>query len=194
MRKFPLAKIVGVAALPAAVIVSGLLVFGGSTAAFSGTTSNEGNTWSAGSIQLTNNQASALFTASNIAPGYSETHCITINSTSTIPTNLKMYAANVTGTGTTDTLDANLNVTVTPGVGGTDSDCTGFTASGPAAFSGDLKSFGATSKDYSTGVGSVALPASASAQYQITVGLPSSAPNSLQGTTAGASFVWEAQN
>ena len=203
VRKVLKPKVIAAVVVPsAAFLISGALVFGGSTAAFSGTTSNAGNSWSAGTVALTDNHASALFSANGITPGYSETHCVTVTSTATVPTVLKMYTSAVTSTGTPTTLAANLNVQVQEGSGGTNTDgqtggCTGFVpAAGQAStpdFSGTLAAFAGASS-YASGVGSFNLPAAGSRQYQITVSLPSGVSNALQGTTAGATFQWEAQS
>jgi len=186
-------KAIGVLAIPAAVVVSGLLVWNGSTAAFSGTTTNDGNQWTAGTISLKNDRATALFASTGITPGYSETHCITVTSTANVPTTLKMYTANVTGTGSPTTLSQNLNIQVNKGSGSTDANCTGFTpAAGAADYTGTLDAFAATN-NYANGVGAIPLPAGGAQQYKITVSLPSGAPNTLQGSTAAAKFIWEAQ-
>lgn len=193
LKKFGFAKLAGFAAIPAAVLISGAMVVGGSSAAFSGTTTNDGNTWKSGTVSLQNDRATALFSSAGITPGFTESHCITVNSTSDVDTTLKMYTANVTSTGTPSTLGQNLDVQVVKGTGSTDANCTGFTAAAVPDFSGKLAAFGTSSTDYSSGVGAQKVAAKSSVQYKVTVSLPSTAPNSLQGTTAGASFVWEAQ-
>lgn len=203
LKTVSLFKILGASSIPVAIVVSGLMVWNGSTAAFNGVTSNGPESWTAGSVSLTNNHAAALFSAANITPGYTETHCITVNSTATVPTQLKMYTAAVTSSGPVSAplLSSYLNVQVMEGSGGTNSDgtpggCTGFV---PAAgqtttptFNGNLATF-ANSNSFANGVGNFALPAGGSRQYQITVTLPSNTPNTLQSTLAGATFVWEAQ-
>jgi hypothetical protein len=193
LKALSAAKVIGALSIPAAVVVSGMLVMGGSSAAFSGETSNEGNSWTAGTVALENDRGTAMFAANGISPNYTETHCITVSSTSTIPTTLKMYTADVTSTGVPTTLAENLDVQVTRGAGSTDADCTGFAPAGAADFNGKLAAFGTANSDFSNGVGSHTLAAGGSSQYKITVSLPEGAPNTLQGTTAGASFVWEAQ-
>lgn len=205
LKNISIFKILGVLAVPVSVVISGLFVWAGSTAAFSGSTTNENNSWTAGTVALTNNHGKALFAAANIIPGYTETHCITVTSTASVPTTLKMYTTAVTSAGTpagTPSLASSLNVEVLEGSNGTNSDgqgggCAGFVpATGQSAsptFSGTLAAF-ANSSSYVEGVGNYNLPAGGSRQYQITVSLPRTSPNSLQGATAGATFVWEAQS
>lgn len=199
IKEISIYKALGLLTVPAAILLTGALVTSAS-ASFSGITNNGPQSWSAGTVALTNNHAAALFSTANITPGYTETHCITVSSTATVPTQLKMYTSAVTSTGT-PTLSSNLTVQVMEGSGGTNTDgvaggCAGFVpASGQSTtpdFSGTLAAF-ANNSSFATGVGNFALPAGGSRQYQVTVSLPSSAPNSLQGTSAGATFVWEAQ-
>jgi hypothetical protein len=182
----------GALSLPIAVVISGLLVWGASTAAFSGTTTNDGSTWTAGSISLKNDRATALFNSTKITPGFTETHCITISSTSDVPSTLKMYTSDVSSTGVPVTLAEHLLVQVTEGSGAADASCTGFFAAGPSSFDGTLSAFSAVN-NYANGVGAYQIAPGATNQYKVTVSLPDGAPNSLQSTTATAKFVWEAQ-
>ena len=67
------------AAILALVLVS-VLTVRASSAAFSDTTDNSGNTWAAGPVVLTDDDggATALYTASNMKPGDGSTECITV--------------------------------------------------------------------------------------------------------------------
>lgn len=193
-------KVAAVLSFPVALLLGGVMVLQGSTAAFSGVTSNGPESWDAGTVALSNNHASALFSSANITPGYSETHCITISSTANVPSTLKMYTSAVSSTGT-PTLSSFLNVEVQEGSGGTNTDgqsggCAGFVpdsgqTSNPT-FQGSLASM-ANKDSFANAVGNHSLAAAGSHQYKVTVTLPTSAPNSLQGTTAGATFIWETQ-
>lgn len=185
-------KIIGALSIPVAIVISGFLVWGASTAAFSGTTTNDGSTWTAGSISLKNDRATALFNSMKITPGFTETHCITISSTSDVSSTLKMYTADVSSTGVPVTLAEHLVVQVTEGSSAADSSCNGFIPAGQASFDGTLSAF-STVNNYANGVGAYKLAAGATNQYKVTVSLPDGAPNSLQGSTAAAKFVWEAQ-
>lgn len=202
LKEISIYKALGLLTVPAAIVLTGALVTGAS-ASFSGVTNNGPQQWSAGTVALTNNHAAALFSTTNITPGYTETHCITVTSTATVPTQLKMYTSAVSSTGPVGAplLSSHLTVQVMEGSGGTNTDgptggCTGFVpAAGQSTaptFNGTLATF-ATNSSYANGVGNFVLPAGGSRQYQITVALPNSTPNTLQGTTAGATFIWEAQ-
>ena len=93
--------------------------------AFSGTTANPGNSATAGTVALTDNDAgSASFTLSDVAPGDTDTSCIQVTYTGSLPALVRLYGT-TTGTG----LDPYLTLEVTRGTGaGTFDDCTGCVA------------------------------------------------------------------
>ena len=65
-----------------AVLASGGLVWQSSYSAFSATTSNPTNNWSAGTVALSDDDSNtAMFTASNLKPGATGTKCIAVTST-----------------------------------------------------------------------------------------------------------------
>lgn len=189
-------KNLGIALTPMALIATGGFVLNQSSAAFSAQTFSEDDTWVAGSVMLTNDHAAALFTPKGIAPGYTESHCITVNSGSDIPTNLRMYSKNVTP----GPLSANITLKIEEGAGGVNIDgvsgkagsCSNFVTTS-AVFDGTIESFG-TKTDFASGVGASVIAPNASKQYRITASLPLTAPNTLQGTKTGLSFAWEAQS
>ena len=80
------------AAAPAAgLLAAGLLVWQGSYSAFSATTQNNADVWTAGTMTLTNNGGGAAYAATttatfnevNLKPGSSATKCITVKSVGT---------------------------------------------------------------------------------------------------------------
>lgn len=192
VRKIASTTVLKAAVLPAAVILTGIGALGLSSAAFSANTSNA-STWSSGTVALTNDHASALFTASGLNPGNTLSKCITVNSTSTSDTDFKMYGSDQSAT--TD-LPTALNVTIEQGSGAAQNQggaCTGFS---PAAtiFTGTLAGFTAHT-DFASGIATQGtLPAGGSAQFRITVTLPSNTPNSAQNKTAASTFIWESQS
>ena len=183
-------------AIPAALVASGVVVSTASYAAFSSTTVNPTNNWTAGSVALSDDDNNtALFTASNLKPGSTGANCITVTSTGSLPSAVKLYGTNVT---TTKDLAANVNLTVEQGTGGGFGSCSGFTpaATGSSLYSGTVAGFGAASTNYATGVGTWAPTGTASETrvYRVTYTVSSTAPNTVQGGTAALGFTWEAQN
>lgn len=184
---------------PLAVLVAAGAVMGAS-ANLSAQTSNDGNSWStpaALALSMNNDKVAALFGAENIAPGYSESHCITVTNTSPVSTTIKTYGANFDPT----LLGNTMTVGIVEGSGGTDNagsgsgdHCTDFVPSGaPAVYNGSMSGF-AASTDYTTGFGSKVLAPNESVQYKITAGLPGATdPATVEEMNAALSFVWEIQ-
>lgn len=184
-------KVLGTAALATAFLASGALVMSGSTAAFSGTTDNK-SSWDAGVVNLTNNHASALFTGSDIVPGYAENHCMSVKSEASGTTSLKMYAD--TTADLASVLDSKLIVTIAEGNSGVNTDgvaggCTGFIPTSEK-FTGTLAEFKAHNT-FSTGLNESVIEAGTSKQYKISVALPQTVGNEVQGAESSVTFAWE---
>lgn len=183
-------------AIPAALVASGVVVSTASYAAFSSTTVNPTNNWTAGSVALSDDDNNtALFTANNLKPGSTGANCIAVTSTGSLPSAVKLYGTNVS---TTKDLAANVNLTIEQGTGGGFGSCSGFTpaATGGSLYSGTVAGFGAASTNYATGVGTWAPTGTASETrvYRVSYTVSSTAPNTVQGGTAALGFTWEAQN
>ncbi len=184
------------AALIGALLISGLLVLQSSRAAFTDSTSNTGNSLTAGTVTLVDDDAVAvMFNVSNMQPGDSSVNCIVVTYQGTIadPLAVRLYSG-----GYTDSSDlANwLNVTIEEGTGGSFGSCGAFSSVNTIETGGDLIAFDATHTNYANGAG-VWDPSSTpeSTTYRITLALDAAAPNSEQGASITAlSFVWEVQS
>jgi hypothetical protein len=189
------AKIAAWAALPAALLLSGAVVAGGSYSAFSATTANPTSNWTTGTVVLSDDDAgSALFTATNLKPGSTGSNCITVTSTGSLASAVKLYATAAAG----GTLGSQITLTVEQGTSSsatTFGSCANFTSTS-TLYSGSLTSFGSTYTSYSNSVGSWTPTGSGSENrvYKFTYSLPSNLANSYQNTTASLGFTWEAQN
>ena len=194
-------RVAGLATVPVALLGAGALVLQGSNAAYSGTTSNPSNSWATGSVTLTDDDGgtspstgTAMFTATGLVPGSTGSKCIQVTSNSTVPTTLKLYGTAVTAT---NNLDASLKLKIEQGTGATFASCSGFTpaATNPTVLDGTLAAFKATATDFGSGLGPVVLAAGTGVtrSYRFTYTVDPSAPNSTQGSSAAATFVWEAQ-
>jgi hypothetical protein len=190
------AKLAAWIAIPAALIASGVVVSTASYSAFSATTVNPTNNWTAGTVALTDDDANtAMFSATGLKPGSTGSNCITVTSTGSLASAVKLYG---TAAATTNAFSSYINVTVNQGTGGGFGSCSGFTAlsTGGTLYSGTLANFGSTYTNYSNGLGTWAPTGSASESrvYQITYTVSSTAPNSAQAGTAALGLTWEAQN
>ncbi|MDI3213858.1 TasA family protein [Arthrobacter sp. AL12] len=192
------AKWVKWSVVPAALLVSGLAVSQASYSAFSSQTVDAGNNWAAGTVKLVNNAGSAVFKAENLKPGQTGAKCVTVTSTGSLASAVKLYAKDF-NTAVTNDLSPFINLVITEGTGGT-ADCQGFQPSVTPADTSELTlaSFG-TKSTFANGVGTWA-PAGATTAapvartYKIAYTLSSTAPDSAQGGTANVVFTWEAQN
>jgi len=173
----------------AAFAVVGAMIVPASTQAFSGSTVNPGNSWTAGKVALINNRAAATFSATGITPGYTDTRCITVTSQSDITTILSFYGAQTSNTnGLADNL--NLKVEAGSGVADTTANCTGFVAS-QTLHDGVMSALSSAHGTAPTAIDiTTQLAAGASQQFRITASLPSGAPNTVQSGTAGMDFNW----
>jgi hypothetical protein len=183
-------------ALAAALMISGLLVFQTSRAAFTDTTDNTGNSLTAGTVTLVDDDSAAvLFNVSNMKPGDTSLNCIlvTYQGSITNPTAVRIYSG-----GYTDSSDlANwLNITIEEGTPGAFGSCGAFVVASTIETGGDLIAFGTAHTNYANGAG-VWDPSGTpeSKTYRITLALDAATPNSEQGASVTAlSFVWEVQS
>jgi hypothetical protein len=167
--------------------------------AFSATTTNAGNTITAGTVSIADNDAgAAMYSIANAKPGESVSKCIKVTYTGNIDADVHIYTTSTIGS-----LGQYVDLTITPGTQATPTfpSCTGFTAdAGGALYTGTLQNFGTAKNSYATGV--VDYPGSGtkwaageSVVYQVTATLQSSAPDTAQGLTTGShTFTWEARN
>ena len=184
--------------VPVSIVVSGLLVWQASYAAFSSTTTNPTSNWTAGTVALTDDDsATALFTAATLKPGSTGTKCIVVTSAGNLASAVKLYGTTYS---TTSALGSYINLVIDEGTGGTfatsgPTSCTGFT-SASTPFTGTLATFAAAKTSYATGVSSWAPTGSGSESktFRIAYTLDAATPNSAQGGTAAMGFTWEAQN
>lgn len=187
------AKWVKWSVVPATLLVSGLAVSQASYSAFTSTTENSGNNWSAGTVELDNDASTALFTAENLKPGSTGFKCITVTSSGSLASTVKLYATAPT---TTKDLSSHIDLAVLQGTGA-GADCAAFMplATDSDVYTGTLGDFGAVAS-FAAGKGNWA-PGGTAAEtrvYKILYTLKSTAPDSTQGGTASVGFTWEAQN
>jgi predicted ribosomally synthesized peptide with SipW-like signal peptide len=178
----------------------GLVVAIGTWSAFSSTTSNSGNSFSTGTVILSDDDSgSAMLSISGGLPGDSDTGCIQVTYTGTLPATVRLYGT-TTGTG----LDQYLDLTVTRGTKSDafDScadfvpDSTNYIGEGNGVvYDGTLQGY---PDNYAAGLvdpvaGSPETwtnPETHAYRFVVTV----QDNNNAQGLTATQSFTWEARN
>ncbi|MBC7631760.1 hypothetical protein [Aeromicrobium sp.] len=191
-------KIGTVVVTPIAILAAAALVWQSSYAAFSGTTRNSGNSWSTGSVALTDDDSgSARFQAAEMVPGATETKCIAVTANATVPGVVKGYAVNPVVSAAK--LADYVKVSVRYGTGGGFGSCTNFVSAGVSIPETSLTTL-ALSKDYATGAGAWSVIAGTQTRtYEITwkfdtTGLTQSQLDALQGAQTGIDFQWELQS
>jgi len=182
-----------------AVVVAGAATW----SSFAQTTANPSNSFSAGTVAISDNDAGTTLSIPALSPGVSSSGCIKVTYTGSLASAVRMYAS------TTGALAQYLNLTITRGTqtSPTFPSCTGFSADsanyiGAGAgvmYSGTLSNLASTYTNFASGLvdapGSPQTWSAGSARsYMLTVSLPAGAPSAAQGLSSTATFTWEAQN
>jgi predicted ribosomally synthesized peptide with SipW-like signal peptide len=173
----------------------GLVAGAGTFAAFSATSLNAGNTFAAGTVQLSDNDAgSSMYAVTNRVPGNSVTTCIRVTYSGSLAADVKLYSLT-----SPNTVDPYLDLTVDKGsmpAGTAFPNCTGF-SSESTIFSGTVNGFKSSNGSYAAGI--VANPGAQTRWnqndtlvYRFTVTLQNSL--AAQGLTSTTAFTWEARN
>jgi hypothetical protein len=193
------------AAAPAAgLLAAGLLVWQGSYSAFSATTDSSNDSWTTGTMVLTNNggtavyagSTSATFNETNLKPGSTATKCITVKSTGSLAGTLKMYRSALTDS--SPSLGAQIQVTIDEATVASDVlvGCAGFPAASTNVTTGTALT--ALPTTYGTATGPIAVAAGTQlVAYRIAYTFASTGTNpgdnALQGKTVTAGLTWELQ-
>ncbi|MDX6214281.1 MAG: hypothetical protein QOF82_3368 [Frankiales bacterium] len=185
--------------LPLGILASAGMVWQSSYAAFSGTTSNPGNSLTAGTVTLTDAaNGSAMLTATGLKPGSTGTACLELTYGGNLAAATKLYVAGGDLTTTTPSnLAPYLTLKVDEGAGSA-ANCSDFVPSandynptGSTALT--LTTFASSATSFANGVGAW-MPAGAGAtrDYRFTWTVQDN--NAAQGLNATVTFTWEAQN
>jgi len=186
------------------LLAAGLLVWQGSTAAFTATTNNTGDSWATGKLKLQNNGGGTsyadttanLFAETAIKPGVSGVKCITVESTGSLAGTLKMYRGTITGTNSANlaaALTFQVDALAVSSSTNIAANCTGWTGgTAGAAYNGTLSGFATAYTGAS--VSSALAGGTERVAYRIGWSLPASVTdNTLQNSSAVADLTWEAQ-
>jgi hypothetical protein len=145
-----LRRATALAVAPTAILAAGALVWQSSTAAFTATTRNAGNSWSTGQVTLTDDdQGRAGFTVTNLVPGQTGQRCIVVTSGSNVPGEVRSYVENLSGSA--QGLEDHILLRVERGTGGNFESCDGFTPLPGALPARSLSELAEENYDYATG-------------------------------------------
>jgi predicted ribosomally synthesized peptide with SipW-like signal peptide len=167
----------------------------GTLSAFSSTTTNADNSFTAGTVTLTDNDAgSVLYSVSNQKPGVSTVKCIKLTYSGSLDADVKLY--------TPSSVNASaqyINLTIEKGTSDTAvfPNCGTFTSQA-TIYSGTLAAFAAAKSSYANGI--LAFPGAQTAWaqndtlvYRFTLSVQDD--NAAQGASSGLhTFTWEARN
>ena len=186
------------------LLAAGLLVWQGSTAAFTATTNNTADSWATGKLKLQNNGGGTayadttanLFAETGIKPGVSGVKCITVESTGSLAGTLKMYRGAITGTNGANLATAltfQVDAVAVSASTNVAASCAGWTGgTSGAAYNGTLSGFATAYAGASVSTGLSG--GTERVAYRIGWSLPSSVTdNTLQSSSAVADLQWEAQ-
>jgi hypothetical protein len=170
------------AALATILVAVGVTVASG--ASFTAQTANPSNTFSAGTLSMTNSNAgAAILTASNMKPGDPASKgTVVIKNTGSVIGAFSLTRSSLTNSDTTNPMAAKLNLVITDC--GVDQDCT-TAADNSSKYNGTLAAMGSA-----ISLGNWA--ASEQHKYEFSVALDSTADNNYQGDNSVAGFQWDA--
>ena len=181
-----------VGAVLAGLLGSGVFVWQGTNAAFTSTTSNGANNWTAGAVTISDDDSNvAMFNATGLVPGSTGSKCIKVTYSGNVTAAVKLYVSASSGT-----LNPYIDLVVEEGSGGGNvgdfSSCGSF--SGSTIYSGTLATMASTKTAFAGGVGTFAPTAATQFKvYKFTYTLNASTPNNMQSATGSATFQWESQ-
>lgn len=199
-RKKILASLVTIGALGS---VAAFGVFG----AFSAQTTNENNVFTAGTVEIADNDSGDfLYQVTDAVPGQgnpANEACIQVSYTGTAEAGVRLYTPTAALAGAA--LSPYVDLEVTKGTQASPSfkGCTGFTPATTAGdvYSGKLGTFASTHSSYANGIALTAPAGGASwgngdaVVYRFRATLDAATPNSAQGATTGNhTFTWGAES
>lgn len=168
-----------------------------SRAAFTMTTQNSGNSFTAGTVDLTDDDGGSgtMFVVPAMRPGQTITNCIVVTYNGTLdPTFVRLYSGGFVDSGN---LGDFLTLTVDEGTGGAFNNCGGFVEDDAGAeFSDTLTQFDALHNGYVNGFGEWDPSAAGQTKtYRLTVSLSAATPDAQQAESlTSLAFTWEVQS
>jgi spore coat-associated protein N len=167
-----------------AVALAAVGVAVGSGANFSAQAANPSNSFTAGTLTMTNSPAGALFTSANMKPGDSTSSTVDIENTGSLSGTFSLSRTNLTDSDGANPLSGKLNVVV--------KDCGDFSSGTPTCDAGDPNVYSGTLGAMSGSYGLGTYAANDKHRYQFAITFDGSAGNVYQGDNSTATFQWDA--
>jgi hypothetical protein len=194
--------LLGLSAAPVAILLAGGMVWQASSAAFTATTRNAGNSWSTGAVTLTDDDMGvAAYAATNLVPGSTGTKCIVVTSTASVPGEVRSYVTNLAPSAIG--LAERITYKLEAGTGGSFNNCSGFVPdAGTPEVAYPVSVVAAARHDYASGghpwittgkVGGESRSYRGTWTFD-TAGMTQQQIDALQGTSMTADLVWEFRN
>ena len=181
-------RMLPVAAAGSFVAITALVVTT-SSAAFTASTDNTGNSWTAGTLALSDDDdGTAMFATTAMRPGATTENCIAVTYNGTIAGGVPVTLHAATPT---PDLAPYLDLTVERGTGGGFGTCTGFSPT-ETAYTGTVAGFAAAHSNTGPGAGTWSPAPGGTATYRFEATLRSE--DAAQGLSAAAVFTWKMQD
>jgi spore coat-associated protein N len=157
----------------------------GSGAAFTAQTANPSNTFSSGTLTMSNSKDNAaILSASNMRPGDSAVGTVDIENTGSLSGTFTLSRTALTDSDGTNPMSAQMNLVV--------KDCGNFSSGTPTCDAGDPSVYSGTLATMNSASALGTYAAAEKHRYQFTATFNSSAGNAYQGDSTSATFVWDA--
>ena len=174
-------RTLGVLAL--VLIAVGIAV--GSGANFSASSANPSNTFTAGTLTMSNSSdAAAVLTASNWKPGDTQTGTVDIANTGSLAGTFSLSRTALTNSDNANPMSDKINLIV--------KDCGDFSSGAPTCDAGDPVKYSGTLTAMTSNVALGTFAANEKHRYQFAATFDSSAGNVYQGANSQATFTWNA--
>lgn len=168
-----------------AMALAGVGVAVGSGASFTAQSANPSNTFTAGTLSMSNSGGSgAVLTASNLIPGNSTQGTVDIQNTGSVSGTFTLSRTGLSDSDAVNPLSVKINLVV--------KDCGNFSAGTPTCDGGDPVKYTGTLSDMSSAVALGSFAASEKHRYELTATFDVSAGNVYQGDNTSATFQWDA--
>jgi spore coat-associated protein N len=160
----------------------------GSGADFTAQTANPSNTFTAGTLTMSNsNDGAAILTASNMKPGDTTSGTVDIQNTGSISGTFSLSRSALTNSDSGNPLSDKMNMVI--------KDCGDFSAGTPTCDAGDPTVYSGTLTAMTSTYALGSFPPNGTTgkhRYQFTTTFDSSAGNAYQGDNTSATFQWDA--